>query len=84
MPVANTVWPEGIPTAVKTWLETFYTLVDSKDSEVPQKVADLYTEDAVVYGMAGKATGSAGTFRLGLCVTRFTCFAMLITFCRDH
>jgi len=58
--MAQTIWPEGaVPPAVKTWLETLYTLVDSKDPSAPKRVAALYTEDAVVYGMAGKSIGTA-------------------------
>jgi len=61
--MSQIIWPEGIPPAVKDWLKNLYTLVDSKDSSAPKKVAALYTEDAVVYGMAGISTGTAGTFQ---------------------
>lgn len=60
MPLKNTIWPEGqFPIAIKIWLETLFTLLDSKEPDVPQRVATLYTENAVVYGIAGKATGTA-------------------------
>lgn len=62
-PLSTTVWPElPVPNAIKTWLGTLFTLVDSKDSDAPQLVAALYSEDAIVYGMAGKATGTSGLF----------------------
>lgn len=61
MPLTNTVWPDTpVPDAVKNWLETLYTLIDSKDPSVPERVAAMYTEDAIVYGVAGKATGRDG------------------------
>lgn len=62
MPITNTVWPEGTPAALKKWVESLYLLIDSKEPGTPQKVADLYTDDAIVYGMAGKAVGRAGMF----------------------
>jgi len=60
MPLTNTVWPDTpVPEAVKKFLETLYTTIDSKDPSVPGRVAAMYTEDAIVYGAAGKATGRA-------------------------
>ncbi len=67
MPLANTIWPESpAPEPVKDWLNTLFTLLDSKDKDTPEKAAALYTEDAVVYGMAGKAVGTAGLSLLNL------------------
>jgi hypothetical protein len=61
MPLTNTIWPEApAPKPVKDWLETLFALLDSKDISAPENAAALYTEDAVVYGMAGKAVGTAG------------------------
>lgn len=62
MPTANTTWPDGTPESVKDWLQTLYTTIDSKDPSVPSRVASMYTEDAIVYGAGGKATGRAGMF----------------------
>lgn len=61
MSLTNTIWPEHpAPKAVITWLETLFSLLDSKDPSAPEKAAALYVEDAVVYGMAGKAVGTEG------------------------
>ncbi|KAH8761734.1 hypothetical protein BGZ57DRAFT_858122 [Hyaloscypha finlandica] len=60
MPLTNTIWPEApAPKPVKDWLETLFALLDSKDISAPENAAALYTEDAVVYGMAGKAVGTS-------------------------
>lgn len=54
----STIWPDiSVPEPVKSWLQTLYSLVDSQDASVPEKVADLYREDAIVYGMSGKSEG---------------------------
>ncbi|KAH6718655.1 hypothetical protein BKA61DRAFT_668996 [Leptodontidium sp. MPI-SDFR-AT-0119] len=59
MSPTNTIWPDHpAPKAVTAWVETLFSLLDSKDPSAPEKVAALYVEDAVVYGMAGKAVGT--------------------------
>ncbi|PVH76695.1 hypothetical protein DL98DRAFT_574246 [Cadophora sp. DSE1049] len=59
MSLANTIWPEHpAPKAVTTWLETLFSLLDSKDPSAPEKAGALYVGDAVVYGMAGKVVGT--------------------------
>jgi len=59
MPLSNTIWPDfPAPKAVENWLDILFTLLDSKDTRAPENAAALYTEDAVVYGMAGKAAGT--------------------------
>lgn len=61
MSPTNTIWPDHpAPNAVTAWVETLFSLLDSKDPSAPEKVAALYVEDAVVYGMAGKAVGTEG------------------------
>jgi len=61
MPLTNTIWPDfPAPKAVENWLDILFTLLDSKDTRAPENAAALYTEDAVVYGMAGKAAGTEG------------------------
>jgi hypothetical protein len=73
-PLTKTIWPElPVPNAIKTWLGTLFTLVDSKDSDAPRLVAALYAEDAVVYGMAGKATGKSGLFNYFFTLVLVSC-----------
>ncbi|KAH6697411.1 hypothetical protein F5X68DRAFT_226786 [Plectosphaerella plurivora] len=60
MALRNTVWPFDIPAPdpIKKWLGDLYETVDSKDSDSGTKLASLYSEDAVVYGMHGKSEGT--------------------------
>jgi len=59
MLLKNTTWPDiSVPTAVKAWLESLLEQLDSKEPSAPEKAAALFTEDAEVWGMAGKALGT--------------------------
>jgi hypothetical protein len=65
MLLKNTTWPDiSVPTAVKAWLESLLEQLDSKDLSAPEKAAALFTQDAEVWGMAGKAVGTEGVSTL--------------------
>jgi hypothetical protein len=80
MPLSNVIWPEQpVPEAIKTWISNLFTLLDSHDEDAPQKAAALYTPDAVVYGMAGKATGTQGISPSPLLLVQYICLDMHLT-----
>lgn len=55
-------WPADIPAPgpVKKWLEVLFPLLDSKEPDVPERAAAMYTADAEVHGAAGVAKGTEG------------------------
>lgn len=55
-------WPVDIqaPEPVKKWLEALFPLLDSKEPDVPERAAAMYTADAEVHGAAGVAKGTEG------------------------
>ena len=61
MLLKNTTWPDtSVPPPVKAWLENLLEQLDSKEPGAPEKAAALFTKDAEVWGMAGKAVGTEG------------------------
>ncbi|KAM5346083.1 hypothetical protein ACJ41O_009088 [Fusarium nematophilum] len=60
MALQSTVWPADLhpPEGIKSWLGTLYATVDSKAPDSGTKLANLYTSDAVVYGLHGKSEGT--------------------------
>lgn len=66
MALNSTIWPSigTAPEAIKTWLCTFYRLVDTNDSSVIEQTVDLFSEDAIVKTAAGQTKGKEGMLRV--------------------
>jgi len=57
----NTEWPTSTPVsdATKSRIDTLFSLLDSRDQSVGDRLADeLFTEDGVMHGGAGTAHGT--------------------------
>ncbi|KAK7883476.1 hypothetical protein LTR67_011226 [Exophiala xenobiotica] len=55
----NTIWPDvkEPPAAVKKWVDDFYHLADNQDADAGERLSQLFTPDATMYGLAGPLTG---------------------------
>jgi hypothetical protein len=58
----NTIWPDvkEPPAAVKKWVDDFYHLADNQDADAGERLSQLFTPDATMYGLAGPLTGREG------------------------
>lgn len=60
--LTNTIWPSDLPApaGLKPWLEKLFAIVDSKAPDSGDKLAAIYSANAVLYGMHGKSEGTKG------------------------
>ncbi|EXJ76276.1 uncharacterized protein A1O5_00784 [Cladophialophora psammophila CBS 110553] len=52
-------WPDvkEPPAAIKKWVDDFYHLADNQETNAGERLAQLFTPDATMHGLAGPLTG---------------------------